>query len=308
MKLSLVVPCYNEENNVGAFYNECKSAFSGKIDSFEVIFVNDGSRDGTGEKLRKLYSAEKNVSVIEFSRNFGKESAMLAGLERSQGEYVTVIDADLQQRPETVLEMTKILDENPETDCVAAYQRVRHEGAFKELCKSMFYKIINKMGEAKLHPAASDFRTMRRSVAQTVVSLREYHRFSKGIFAWIGFKTEYIPYEAEKRHSGESSWSFKKLLHYSVDGITNYSVSPLKLPLYFGTVCIAVSAVYLAVKLFSGKLLFLTNGVLLGILLLLFGILSVFIGVLGIYVSKDYTENKHRPKYIVKEYLHRSDE
>ena len=288
LKLSLIVPCYNEENNVKVFYDRCKSAFAGKVDSYEVIFINDGSKDGTRHKLDELFSESENVSVIDLSRNFGKEAAMLAGLEKACGEYVTVIDADLQQQPETVLEMTKILDENPQFDCVAAYQKVRHEGVFKGLCKSMFYKIINKMGEAKLHPAASDFRTMRRRVAEAVISLPEYHRFSKGIFAWIGFETCYIPYVAEKRHSGESSWSFKKLLHYSVDGITNYSVSPLRLPLHLGAVCVLVSLVYLAVKLFSGSLLPLTNGVLLGIILLLFGILSVFIGALGIYISKDY--------------------
>lgn len=308
LKLSLIVPCYNEENNVRPFFDACKAAFSGKIDSFEAIFVNDGSKDCTGVRLSELFSVEDNVSVIGFSRNFGKEAAMLAGLEKAAGDYITIIDADLQQSPETVLKMVEILDTKPEYQCVAAYQEKRREGFFKTVCKGMFYKIINKMSDIELHPAASDFRTVRRCVADAVLSLGEYHRFSKGIFSWVGFETYYIPYVASQRNSGKSSWSFRKLLGYSVDGITNYSVLPLRLPLYFGVLSIIGAVIGLLVKLFSGTLTSLTPGVLLLVILLLWGVSCIFTGVMGLYLSKDYTENKHRPKYIIKEYLRHDDE
>ncbi len=302
MKLSLIVPCYNEVNNVRPFFEACRSAFSGEIGSYEVIFVNDGSGDGTEAELLKLHAEEKCVSVITFSRNFGKEAAMLAGLEKAGGEYISIIDADLQQKPETVLEMVRILDDDPGYDCVAAYQEKRREGIFKKVAKSLFYKLINRMGEVKLHPDASDFRTFRRCVAEAILSLPEYHRFSKGIFSWVGFETYYLPYVADKRNSGKSTWSLRKLFRYSVDGITDYSVSPLKIPARAGILAIAASAVYFIVKLISGTLTEFSNGVLFALILLLWGIMCIFIGIVGTYVSKDYTENKRRPKYIIKDY------
>lgn len=307
MKLSLIVPCYNEENNAAPFCRACREAFSAESLSYEIIFVNDGSTDGTEKALRTLYGEDDNITVISFSRNFGKEAAMLAGMEKAVGDYVTLIDADLQQQPRTVVEMVKLLDAHPEYDCVAAYQQKRSEGGFRGICKSAFYRIMNFMSEVELHPAASDFRTMRRSVTEAVLSLSEYHRFSKGIFSWVGFETCYIPYIADKRLCGKSSWSFKKLFGYSVDGITNYSVSPLRLPLYFGGAAVLLSAVWFFVSLFSGTLSFSDTRALFIAILFLWGLSSIFKGISGIYLAKDYTENKHRPKYIVKSCLDRQE-
>lgn len=184
MKLSLVVPCYNEEGNIRAFYTEAKRVFDAEDYEYEIIFVNDGSRDKTQEELEKVYNLHETNIVIEmFSRNFGKEAAIYAGFQKTAGDLVTVIDADLQQRPEIVVKMVKILLENEEYDCVAAYQEERHEGKMVGGLKNMFYKIINKTSEIEFYPGASDFRTFRRTVVDAILSLPEYHRFSKGIFS-----------------------------------------------------------------------------------------------------------------------------
>ena len=184
MKLSLVVPCYNEEGNIRAFYTEAKRVFDAEDYEYEIIFVNDGSRDKTQEELEKVYNLHETNIVIEmFSRNFGKEAAIYAGFQKASGDLVTVIDADLQQRPEIVVKMVKILLENEEYDCVAAYQEERHEGKMVGGLKNMFYKIINKTSEIEFYPGASDFRTFRRTVVDAILSLPEYHRFSKGIFS-----------------------------------------------------------------------------------------------------------------------------
>ena len=206
MKLSLVVPCYNEEGNICAFYTEAKRVFDAEDYEYEIIFVNDGSRDKTQEELEKVYNLHETNIVIEmFSRNFGKEAAIYAGFQKASGDLVTVIDADLQQRPEIVVKMVKILLENEEYDCVAAYQEERLEGKMVGGLKNMFYKIINKTSEIEFYPGASDFRTFRRTVVDAILSLPEYHRFSKGIFSWVGFNTCYIPYIAEERNAGRQN-------------------------------------------------------------------------------------------------------
>ena len=184
MKLSLVIPCYNEEKNVRPMFDACRDVFGGAGFSYEMIFVNDGSRDGTWKELKAL-KAEGNGSVrcINFSRNFGKEAAMYAGLKESRGEYVTVIDADLQQRPEVALTMVEYLDDHPDTDCVTAFQQERNEGVILRFFKKCFYGIINAVSEVDFHQGASDFRTFRRNMADAILSLGEYYRFSKGIFS-----------------------------------------------------------------------------------------------------------------------------
>ena len=196
MKLSLVVPCYNEQDNVEKFYTETVKAFSGSDFSYEFVFVNDGSKDNTLKQLKKLYDEHKesNIKVIGFSRNFGKEAAMYAGLSNAKGDYVCVIDADLQQRPEVALQMVNILDENEEYDCVAAYQEERKESKMMITLKNAFYKLINKVTEVDFVSGASDFRTFRRSMVEAILNMTEYHRFSKGIFSWVGFNTKFIPY------------------------------------------------------------------------------------------------------------------
>ena len=217
MKLSLVCPCYNEGKNIRAFYDACVGALETKVEDYELVFVNDGSRDDTWSVLTEIFdSSDKNIKLVNFSRNFGKEAAMYAGLCRAEGEYTAIIDTDLQQRPETVLEMVSFLDNNPDYDVVCAYQEKRNESRFISGCKSLFYKLINKMCDINFKEGASDFRTFRSGVREAILSVGECHRFMKGIFSWVGFNTYFIPYNAEDRHAGTSTWSFWKLLKYAL--------------------------------------------------------------------------------------------
>lgn len=306
MKLSLVVPCYNEQENVEAFLDACTGAFHNRISSYEIIFINDGSRDRTWEVLKALHRREKNVKVICFSRNFGKEAAMYAGLQRAVGEYVTLIDADLQQRPEIVCDMVEFLEENSDFDSVAAYQVNRREGKLMSFCKNAFYSLVNKLCDVDFKSNASDFRTFRRGVAEAILEMKEYFRFSKGIFAWIGFNTHYIPYEAAERKAGESSWSFWKLMKYAMEGIVAFTTFPLKLATYCGSVFSILSLLYMLVviiqKIFWGIDV---PGYPTLIVAILFvgGIQMLMMGIIGQYVSKIYIEGKHRPIYLIREYL-----
>lgn len=306
MKLSLVVPCYNEQDNVSAFFDACAAAFRHRIDSYEIIFVNDGSRDRTWEILKELHKKEKNVRVVNFSRNFGKEAAMYAGLKKATGEYITIIDADLQQRPEIVCEMVEFLDCNDDYDSVAAYQINRQEGKVLSFCKKMFYALINKMCEIDFKSNASDFRTFRRSVAEAILEMKEYFRFSKGIFSWVGFNTHYIPYEAEKRNAGETSWSFVKLARYAIGGIVAFTTSPLKLAVYCGGLFSLLSLLYMAVVIIQ-KIFWGINvpgyPTLIVVILFVGGIQMLMLGIIGQYISKIYIEGKRRPIYLIKEYL-----
>lgn len=308
IKHSLVIPCFNEEGNVEIFFRAAKEAMQGYTESFELIFVNDGSRDRTGEVLKKLFNENKDVKikVINFSRNFGKEAAMYAGLNASSGEYTTIIDADMQQRPEVAVQMGKILDMNPEYDMVAAFQEKRKDGKFLSKVKTSFYSIINKVSEVHLIEDASDFRTMRRNVVQSILDLTEYHRFSKGIFSWIGYNTCSIPYQVMERESGETKWSMKKLIKYALDGIMAYTDLPLKLPMYFG-IGTAIFDVFLLIftiirDLFS-QITDYTTHYIICLILFLFSLLSIFMGFMGNYIGKIHTQVKNRPVYIAKEIL-----
>ena len=237
MKLSLVVPCYNEADNVALFQQAVISAFDGCGYDYEIVFIDDGSRDATLHNLKKLYAAQEcPVKVVSFSRNFGKEAGIYAGLQHAAGDYICLIDADLQQRPEIVRDMVKILDEEPEFDVVAAFQDRRGEGKVLSLFKKCFYSIINKLSKVTLQPDASDFRTFRRSVRDSILELAEYHRFSKGIFAWVGYSTKFIPYTACERATGTTKWSFWKLVNYAIEGIIGFSTAPLRLATWLGGV------------------------------------------------------------------------
>ena len=245
MKLSLIVPCYNEAENVAAFQDAVMQAFEGCGYAYEIIFVNDGSRDATLHNLKKIHAKQAcPVKVISFARNFGKEAGLYAGLEHAVGEYIALIDADLQQRPEIVRNMVSILDEKPDIDVVAAYQDRRGEGKVLSFFKKGFYGIINRLSTVKLKSDASDFRTFRRSVAESILQLKEYHRFSKGIFAWVGFNTEFIPYTACARNAGTTKWSFKKLANYAIDGIIGFSTAPLRLSTYLGIITAILAVLY----------------------------------------------------------------
>lgn len=294
VKHTLIVPCYNEEGNVEKFLLEAKKAMSDYTSSYEIIFVNDGSRDGTPKKLREIFNSNKdvNIKVISFSRNFGKEAAMYAGFTQASGEYITVIDADLQQDPKYAVEMGKILDNDPDCDMVAAYQAQRKEGKLISFCKSSFYKVITKMSGIDFVSDASDFRTMRKCVADTIVALPEYHRFSKGIFSWVGYNTVSIPYEVKERESGETKWNFKKLLAYAFEGIVAYTDKPLKLPFYLFVALFLLSVIFI----FS-------SGALLAFISLVGALIMLCLGIMGIYIGKIHTQVKDRPIFIAKEIL-----
>ena len=307
MKLSLVVPCYNEAENVAAFQDAVIHAFEGCDFDYEIVFVNDGSRDATLHNLKKLFHAQKcPVKVVSFSRNFGKESGIYAGMEHADGEYISLIDADLQQRPEIVLDMVKILEEKPDCDVVAAYQDRRGEGKVLSFFKKRFYSIINHMSDVNLHSDASDFRTFRRCVRDSLLELAEYHRFSKGLFAWVGYETEFIPYTACERHAGTTKWSFRKLMNYAIEGIIGFSTKPLRYSIYIGSVTAVAAIIYLlwviVEKLFWG--IDVPGYATLIVLTLLLGSVQLFcIGIIGEYVGRTFEQSKDRPIYIAKEIL-----
>lgn len=306
MKLSLVVPCYNEQNNVLPFYEACRKSFDGKDYEYEIIFINDGSKDETWIKLKSIYERANNIKLVNFSRNFGKESAMYAGLQRADGDYVTIIDADLQQRPELVNDMIVFLEANPGYDAVALYQEKRNEGRIISGLKNLFYKIANKYLEVDFKAGASDFRTFRKAVVNAVLSLTEYHRFSKGIFSWVGFNTYYMPYIAQKRNAGNTSWSFLKLFKYACRGFTAFSTFPLRLATIAGALSSLFSLIYIFVVLFEHWFMHIQPpGYATIVFLVLFigGIQLIMLGIIGEYISRIFIESKRRPIYIEKEYL-----
>ena len=311
MKLSLVVPCYNEEENVAAFQEAVLTAFENCGYEYEIIFVNDGSKDGTLNKLRLLHKAQTcPVKVVSFSRNFGKESAIYAGMAQADGEYISLIDADLQQRPEIVRDMVDILEKQPEYDVVAAYQDRRGEGKVLSFFKKSFYSLINKLSSVKLKADASDFRTFRRSVAESILALGEYHRFSKGIFAWVGYNTCFIPYTACERHAGTTKWNFGKLLNYAIEGIIGYSTAPLRLATILGILAAAASGLYLVAVILQ-KLIWgidVPGYATIIVLILFFGGMQLFcIGIIGEYVGSTFEQSKDRPIYIAIEVLEHDD-
>jgi len=307
MKLSLVVPCYNEAENVQNFHDAVIAAFEGCGYDYEIVFVNDGSRDATLHNLKKLYVQQAcPVKVVSFSRNFGKESGIYAGMEIASGDYISLIDADLQQRPEIVRDMVAFLEGNPSYDVVAAYQDRRGEGKILSFFKKSFYSIINRLSDVSLHSDASDFRTFRRSVADSIIKLGEYHRFSKGIFAWVGYNTHYIPYEVCPRAAGTSKWNFRKLFNYAIEGIIGYSTKPLRISTFLGGLSAAAAFLYLITVVLQ-KLIWDINipgYATIVVLILFFGGVQLFcIGIIGEYVGKIFEQSKDRPIYIAKEIL-----
>ena len=307
MKLSLIVPCYNEAENVGIFQDAVIDAFAGCGYDYEIVFVDDGSKDATLHNLRKLHAARKcPVKVISFSRNFGKEAGLYAGLQHADGQYIALIDADLQQRPEIVRQMVEILDTEPQYDVVAAYQDRRGEGKVLSFFKRTFYKVINMLSKVTLQPDASDFRTFRRSVRDSILTLGEYHRFSKGIFAWVGYETKFIPYTACERANGTTKWNFWKLLNYAIEGIIGYSTAPLRLATCLGSIS-GIAAVGYLIWVVLEKLIWGINipgYATIIVLLLFFGAMQLFcIGIIGEYVGRTFEQTKDRPIYIAKEVL-----
>ncbi|MDY3780825.1 MAG: glycosyltransferase family 2 protein [Candidatus Faecousia sp.] len=307
VKLSLVVPCYNEGENVIPFHEAVLSAFQDCGYEIEIVYIDDGSRDATLHNLKKIYARKDcKVKIVSFSRNFGKEAGLYAGLRHASGEYISLIDADLQQRPEIVRNMVSILEERKEYDIVAAYQDRRNEGKVLSFFKRSFYAIINKLSKVTLQPDASDFRTFRKSVRDSILELTEYHRFSKGIFAWVGYETLFIPYTACERANGTTKWSFWKLLNYAIEGIIGFSTAPLRLATLLGSVTGVAALVYLLCvileKLIKG--IAVPGYATIIVLLLFFSSVQLFcIGIIGEYVGRNFEQSKNRPIYIAKEVL-----
>lgn len=314
MKLSLVVPCYNEQDNVRAFYDAAVNAFLGCGYEYELVMVNDGSRDNTGIELKKLFYEKREetpITIVQFSRNFGKEAAILAGMKHAKGDLVTLIDADLQQRPEIVREMVQILDEHPEYDCVAAFQKERNEGRGLSFFKREFYRLINRMSEVEFVNGASDFRTCRRKMVDAILSMPEYHRFSKGIFSWVGFDTYYIPYVAEERHAGKTKWSFWKLFKYAVEGIIGYSTAPLKIATVLGSFTSLLAVIYFIVVVLQRLICGVDvpgYATIVALILLIGGIQLLILGIMGEYIARMYIQGKQRPIFIEKDVLTNEDE
>lgn len=306
MKLSLVIPCYNEENNVARFYEETEKAFAGADFDWEYVFVNDGSRDGTLAALKQLYATKNgNFRIVSFARNFGKESAIFAGLSNATGELTCIIDADLQQRPEVVLQMVQMLEADPEIDCVAAFQQERKESKVLSWFKDKFYKVINAMTTVPFTNGASDFRTFRAPMREAILQMKEYHRFSKGIFSWVGFNVKFIPYEVMQRESGESKWSFIKLFKYAIEGIVAFTTTPLSFATVLGTLSTAGACLYYLIALVLalcgyGRSAY---GLLIATMFFVGGLIMLCIGIVGMYLSRIYTQVKDRPIYLAKEIL-----
>lgn len=300
--LSIVVPCYNEEESVKLFLSEIQSILADY--NFEVIFVNDGSSDNTLDVIKDLADSNSNVKYISFSRNFGKESAIYAGLSNANGDLVCLIDADLQHPPSLIPEMIESICSG-EADVVAARRTSRKgESRVKSIFSHMFYKVFNRVSQITLVEGATDFRVMKRIVVDAVLDLPEYNRFSKGLFQWVGFETKWIAYENVERVAGESAWSFRQLVRYSVEGVVAFTTIPLTIVIFLGTILSVVAFLYMLFIII--KYLIYSDPVqgfatTMSVILLLGGIQLLSIGALGKYLEKTYTETKKRPIYIVRE-------
>ncbi len=308
MLLSIVVPCYNEQEALPYFYKEiCRVAEEMKSShgaDFEFIFVDDGSKDKTLSIARELHKQDARVRYISFSRNFGKEAGILAGLEASKGDYVAMMDADLQDPPALLPQMLDALLEE-DYDC-AATRRTNRKGEppIRSFFARMFYKIINRLSDADIVDGARDYRLMRRRMVDAILALPEYNRFSKGIFGWVGFKTKWLEYVNVERVAGETKWSFWKLFLYSLEGIVAFTTAPLALASLIGII-FCVLAFVMILFIIVRTLLFgdPTSGwpSLVCIIFLCSGVQLFCMGVLGQYLAKTYMEVKHRPVYIVRE-------
>ncbi|MBE6613449.1 MAG: glycosyltransferase family 2 protein [Ruminococcaceae bacterium] len=303
--ISAIVPCYNEEESLPIFYKTiCEVAGKLKEIDFEFLFVNDGSKDGTLPILRDLAKKDPRVRYLSFSRNFGKEAAMLAGLQHSDGDYVAILDADLQDPPEYFIEMYQILKEG-EYDCVNLYREDRKgEGKIRSFFSDAFYKVYRKLTNIELRSGARDFRLMTRQVVNCILEMREYNRFTKGIFSWVGFNTKWIGYKNVERVAGETKFSFRSLVKYSINGITSFSTYPLSIASGCGIVCCVVAVLMALYFLF--KTLIFGDPVagfptIICLMLLLGGVQLLCIGILGSYLAKTYMETKRRPQYFIKE-------
>ncbi|MDY4997218.1 MAG: glycosyltransferase family 2 protein [Bacilli bacterium] len=303
--LSIIVPCYNEELALPFFYQEIdKVSKELKELNFELIFINDGSKDKTLEVLKEYHQKDKRVKYISFSRNFGKEAAMYAGLEHAKGDYVTIMDADLQDPPSLLKEMYRLAEEEG-YECIGT-RRVTRKGEppIRSFCARMFYKIINRLSKVEMVDGARDYRFMSRKMVNAILELKEYNRYSKGLFSFVGFKTKWLEYENINRVAGETTWSFWKLFVYALDGITAFSTVPLVLSAVLGFIFCLISfimiiAIVIKTLVYGDPV----NGwpSMVCIIFLCSGVQLFCMGIIGQYLSKTYLETKKRPIYIVGE-------
>lgn len=304
-KISVVVPCYNEEKALPLFYREInKISKKMKKESFEFIFINDGSKDNTLNVCKDLAKKDKRVKYISFSRNFGKEAAIYAGLEHSTGDYVTLMDADLQDPPELLPKMYNCITEKG-FDSVGT-RRVTRKGEppIRSFFARCFYKLINKMSKTQMVDGARDYRLMTRQMVDSILSMKEYNRYSKGLFSFVGYETKWLEYENRERVAGETKWSFWKLFIYALDGIIAFSTAPLWISAIIGILFCLIS--FIAIIFIIIKTLYFGDPVggwpsLVCIIFLVSGIQLFCIGIMGAYLSKVYLEAKNRPLYIIKE-------
>lgn len=306
--LSVVVPCYNEEENVSLFYEELTkndSFFKERGVDMEIIYIDDGSMDGTVAEVKKLRESDERVRLVSFSRNFGKEAAIFAGLEHSKGDYVVLMDSDLQDPPSLLPEMFSWLEQGYDSVATRRVSR-RGEPPIRSLFARMFYKLMKKISRTEIMDGARDYRLMTRQVVNAILSMQEYNRFTKGIFGWVGFRTKWLEYENVERAKGETKWNFWKLFLYSLDGITAFSTAPLMIAAVVG-VLFCLLAFVMIVFIIVRKLIFgdPVSGwpSLVCIMLFLSGVQFFCTGILGQYLAKTYMEVKRRPMYLVKEEL-----
>ncbi len=302
--LSVITPCYNEEETVELFYEELIKYLPSIDLDYEILFVDDGSKDKTLEKCKKLKERDSKIKVVSFSRNFGKEAAMYAGLSESKGDYVVLMDTDLQDPPYLLPEMVKAITEEG-YDSAATYRVTRKgEPPIRSFFARKFYKLINSLIEVEIVDGARDYRIMTRQMVDSILSMKEYHRFSKGIFAWVGFKTKYIEFENVERVAGETKWSFWKLVGYAIEGIVGFTTAPLRIATITGIVVSTFGFLYMlfiVIKAIAFGDPVAGYPSLICIITLLGGMQLLFTGILGEYLAKTYMETKHRPVYIIKE-------
>lgn len=304
-KISVIVSCYNEEESLPLFYEEMSKVMAEiSQNDFELIFVNDGSRDNTLKEIKELRAKDKRVRYISFSRNFGKEAAMKAGLDYSTGDYVTLMDADLQDPPKMLPEMLNIL-ESEHYDCVGT-RRVTRKGepVIRSFFARKFYKIINKMSKVEMVDGARDYRLMTRQMVEAIKSCEEYNRYSKGLWSFVGFKTKWLEFENVQRVAGETKWSFWKLFKYAIEGIVAFTTAPLTMAAFLGILFCFIAFIMIIVIIF--KTLVWGDPVsgwpsLACIIIFVSGIQLFFMGIFGEYLAKTYLETKKRPLYIIKE-------
>lgn len=304
-KISIVVPCYNEEETISLFYKEINKLTTKMIDAiFEILFVDDGSDDNTLKIIKQLYLKDKRIKYLSFSRNFGKEAAMYAGLSNASGDFVTLMDADLQDPPEMLIEMYNIL-KNEDYDQVGTRRfNRRGEPIIRSFFARKFYKIINKLSKVEMVDGARDFRLMKRCVVDAILSLKEYNRYSKGLFSFVGFKTKWLEYENKRRVAGKSKWNFFSLFRYAIEGIVAFSTAPLSIATFMGLIICFLS--FIAIVLIIIKTVVFGDPVggwpsMVCTILFISGIQLFCMGIIGMYISKTYLEVKNRPVYIIKE-------